>query len=166
MSKAEHRAPGATRCTRSLTDERLDRPALDVWNAFTQFIEELRMCGGIIYTCVWGCGGMWAWVCVCVSLRMWPQVDVVFWHKAFPVVELSCVPVRIIFHVGDLGTNIHRRVNTWNAAGKEVGANLKCNSILFSMSVFHTKSLSAFKMHCNRIHSNLVAMLPRSMKHP
>lgn len=40
-------------------------------------------------------------------LRMWPQVDVVFGHKALPVVELSCVPVRIILHVGDLDT--HRK---------------------------------------------------------
>lgn len=31
-----------------------------------------------------------------------PQVDVVLWHKAFSVVELSCVPVRIVLHVGDL----------------------------------------------------------------
>lgn len=40
-------------------------------------------------------------------LRVWPQVDVVFGHKALPVVELSCVPVRVILHVGDLGT--HRK---------------------------------------------------------
>lgn len=40
-------------------------------------------------------------------LRVWPQVDVVFGHKALPVVELSCVPVRIILHVGDLDT--HRK---------------------------------------------------------
>ena len=49
-------------------------------------------------------------------LRMWPQVDVVFWHKSFPVVELSCVPVRIILHVGDLGartphTHTHTHTN-------------------------------------------------------
>lgn len=36
------------------------------------------------------------------GLRVWPQVDVVFGNKALPVVELSCVPVRVILHVGDL----------------------------------------------------------------
>lgn len=35
---------------------------------------------------------------------MWPQVDVVFGHEALPVVELSCVPVGIVLHVGDLDT--------------------------------------------------------------
>lgn len=37
-------------------------------------------------------------------LRVWSQVDVVFGHEALPVVELSCVPVRVILHVGDLDT--------------------------------------------------------------
>lgn len=37
-------------------------------------------------------------------LRVWPQVDVVLGHEALPVVELSCVPVRVILHVGDLDT--------------------------------------------------------------
>lgn len=37
-------------------------------------------------------------------LRVWPQVDVVFGHEALPVVELSCVPVGVILHVGDLDT--------------------------------------------------------------
>lgn len=48
-------------------------------------------------------------VCVCAYLRVWPQVDVVFRHKAFPVVEFGCVPVRIILHIGDLEEgNTHR----------------------------------------------------------
>lgn len=45
-------------------------------------------------------------------LRVWPQVDVVFGHEALPVVELGCVPVRVILHVGDLDTgrgNTHPR---------------------------------------------------------
>lgn len=35
---------------------------------------------------------------------MWPEVDVVFGHKALPVVELSGVPIGIVLHVGDLET--------------------------------------------------------------
>lgn len=33
---------------------------------------------------------------------MRPQIDIVFWHKALFVVELSSVPVWVILHVGDL----------------------------------------------------------------
>lgn len=43
------------------------------------------------------------------GLRVWPQVDVVFGHKALPVVEFSCVPVRIVLHVDDLNTQKGRK---------------------------------------------------------
>lgn len=73
----------------------LDRPVLDVQN---------------IFIC------LKTWVQACVYLRVWPQVDVVFGHKAFPIVEFSCVPVRIILHVGDLEANTH----VWNIAHNDV----------------------------------------------
>lgn len=48
------------------------------------------------------------WSGLCLYLRMRPQIDIVFWHKALFVVELSSVPVWVILHVGDLGENTHR----------------------------------------------------------
>lgn len=49
-------------------------------------------------------------LCVWVYLRVWPQVDVVFGHKAFSIVKLSCVPVRVILHVDDLRAHTHTQL--------------------------------------------------------
>ena len=61
----------------------------------------------IVCACVCVC------VCVCAYSRVRPQVDVVLWHEAFSVVVLSCVPVRIILHVGYLGMSTNTNTSIY-----------------------------------------------------
>lgn len=90
MSKAEEKTPPS--CPRSLV-RRSHRPALDGWcvHVRLRWAKHKRVGGARL------------------CLRVWPQVDVVFGHEALPAVKLSCVPVRIVLHVGDLDTRREKK---------------------------------------------------------